>query len=309
MIELRHLRLLCEIAQSGSYSAAARALGYTQPAISQQMRVLERSAGTPLVTRVGRRMRLTEAGAALARRAEGILSSVAAAEDELAGIAGLRAGRVRLIAFPSGSATLVPAAIARLTGGHPGIRVSLTEAEPPEAMRALRGGEADIALTFAYGDDGEEPDGDLSEIPLLDDPLYAILPDAHRLAGRTSVTIGDLAAEAWIAGCERCRGNLLRLCDAHGFEPDIAFATDDAVAVQSLVAAGLGVALLPGLVLSVSRNAGTVAVPVTPQPRRRVSAVVWPDSRTVPAVAAMLDALRQIAATTRAGQVAGAPAR
>jgi len=309
MFELRHLRLLCEIAQSGSYSAAARALGYTQPAISQQMRALEREAGTPLVTRVGRRMRLTEAGEALVRRAEGILTSVAAAEDELAGIAGLRAGRVRLIAFPSGSATLVPAAIARLTTAHPGIRVSLTEAEPPEAMRALRGGEADIALTFAYGEGGEGPDGELAEIPLLDDPLYAVLPDAHPLCGRTSVKICELAGEPWIAGCERCRGNLLRLCGGFGFEPDIAFATDDGVAVQSLVAAGLGVALVPGLVLSACQNPGTVAVRVAPEPRRFVSAVVWPDSRTVPAVAAMLEALGRVAATTRAGQVAGAPAR
>lgn len=314
MFELRQLRLLCEIAQSGSYSAAARVLGYTQPAISQQMRALEREAGTPLVTRVGRRMRLTEAGETLVRRAEGILSSVAAAEDELAGIAGLHAGRVRLIAFPSGSATLVPSAIAGLTVAHPGIRVSLAEAEPPEAMRALRGGEADIALTFGYGEGGEggeadAPDADLTDIPLLDDPLYAVLPDAHPLGGRTSVKICELDGEAWIAGCERCRGNLLRLCGTFGFEPDIAFATDDGVAVQSLVAAGLGVALVPGLVLSACQNPGTVAVPVDPEPRRFVSAVVWPDSRTVPAVAAMLEALGHVAAMTRAGQVAGAPSR
>ena len=304
MFELRHLRLLCEIAQSGSYSAAARRLGYTQPAVSQQMRALERTAGTPLVTRVGRRMRLTEAGEALARRAEGILSSVAAAEDEVAGIAGLRAGRVRLVAFPSGSATLVPAAIARLTGAHPGIRVSLTEAEPPEAMRALRAGEADIALTFAYGgDDADRADGDpgddgeLVEIPLLEDPLLAVLPDGHPLDGRAAVRIADLAGAAWIAGCERCRGNLLRLCADAGFAPDIAFATDDSVAVQSLVAAGLGVALMPGLVMSASHNPATVAVPVEPEPRRLVSAVVWPDARTVPAVAAMLDAFAAVAAT------------
>ncbi|HEY3682919.1 MAG TPA: LysR family transcriptional regulator [Streptosporangiaceae bacterium] len=296
MFELRHLRLICEIAQSGSYSAAARGLGYTQPAISQQMRALEREAGTPLVTRAGRRMRLTEAGEALARRAAGILSSVAAAEDELAGIAGLRAGRVRLTAFPSGSATLVPAAIARLAHAHPGIRVSLTEAEPPEAMRALRDGEADIALTFSYGGDDGGASAGLAEIPLLDDPLMAVLPDAHPLSGRTSVKVCDLAGEAWIAGCERCRGNLLRLCAGFGFEPDIAFATDDSVAVQSLVAAGLGVALVPGLVLSASHNPGTVAVPVDPEPRRGVSAVVWPDSRTVPAVAAMLDTLTAVAA-------------
>lgn len=304
MFELRHLRLLCEIAQTGSYSAAARRLGYTQPAVSQQMRALEKAACTPLVVRVGRRMRLTEAGEALARRAEGILSSVAAAEDEVAGIAGLRAGRVRLVAFPSGSATLVPAAIAALTAAHPGIRVSLTEAEPPEAMGALRAGEADIALTFAYGDgnggraDGEPgDDGGLVEIPLLEDPLRAVLPAGHPLAVRAAIRIAELADAAWIAGCERCRGNLLRLCAEAGFAPDIAFATDDSVAVQSLVAAGLGVALAPGLVLTTCHNPGTVTVPVEPEPRRGVSAMVWPDARTVPAVAAMLDAFAEVAAT------------
>lgn len=130
MIEARHLRVLRAVSTAGSFSAAARALGCTQPAVSQQMKALESSAGTTLLIRTGREMRLTQAGEALVRHASGILAGLTAAEEEVAAIAGLRAGRVRLVSFPSGSSTLVPGALAALRADHPGTRVSLVEAEP-----------------------------------------------------------------------------------------------------------------------------------------------------------------------------------
>lgn len=150
MIEARHLRVLRAVAATGSFSAAGRELGCTQPAVSQQMKALETSVGTPLLVRTGREMRLTQAGEALVRHAAGILSGLTAAEEEVAAIAGLRAGRVRLVSFPSGSSTLVPTALAALRAAHPGTRVSLEEAEPPNSVELLREGDCDIALAFRY---------------------------------------------------------------------------------------------------------------------------------------------------------------
>lgn len=218
MIEARHLRVLRAVATTGSFSAAARELGCTQPAVSQQMKALESSAGTTLLIRTGREMRLTQAGEALVRHASGILAGLTAAEEEVAAIAGLRAGRVRLVSFPSGSSTLVPGALAALRAEHPGTRVSLVEAEPPRSVDLLRDGDCDIALAFRYGTTGGEWD-DLVVRPLLTDRLIGLVPDGHRLADASSVSIGELADESWIAGCPRCRRQLVEVCEASGFAP------------------------------------------------------------------------------------------
>lgn len=218
MIEARHLRVLRAVATTGSFSAAARELGCTQPAVSQQMKALESSAGTPLLIRTGREMRLTEAGEALVRHASGILAGLTAAEEEVAAIAGLRAGRVRLVSFPSGSSTLVPGALAALRAAHPGTQVSLVEAEPPRSVEMLRDGDCDIALAFRYGATGDEWE-DLVVRPLLTDRLIGLLPEGHRLAGAETVGIGELAEESWIAGCPRCRRQLVEVCETSGFTP------------------------------------------------------------------------------------------
>lgn len=306
MFELRHLKTFRELSQQGSYSAAARALGYTQPAVSQQMRALEQAAGTPLIIRDRQHLRLTQAGEILAQHANTILSAVGVARDEIAAVAGLHAGRVRLIAFPSGSAALVPAAIRELTAEHPEIRVSLVEAEPPDAIAALRAGDCDIALTFTYGDDPDDRD-DLYRLPLLDEELLAVLPSGHPHAADPWVRLADLADESWIAGCPKCRHNLVEICAAAGFEPDIHFATDDNVAAQSLVAAGLGVSLMPRLVLTAAQHPGVVVKPTLPGAGRRVMALTWRDAKRVPAVAAMLDAL--VASTAMHQGVVLAPPR
>ncbi|MEV7772118.1 LysR substrate-binding domain-containing protein [Kitasatospora sp. NPDC086791] len=334
MIEARHLRVLRAVARTGSFSAAARELGCTQPAISQQMKALEKSVDTPLVVRSGRGMQLSEAGRVLLKHATGILAGLSAAEEEVAAIAGLRAGRVRLVSFPTASSTLVPPAVARLRDSHPGVRVSLVEAEPPESLAMLRGGECEIALAFRY----PQPDGtaalpasasasahgtprearaeanleaqqltagtdwsDLVATPLLDDPLVGLLPAGHPLAGRGgAVGLAELAGEQWIAGCPQCRGHLVELCTAAGFEPRIDFATDDYPAVVGLVAAGLGVAVLPRLALQSVRPDGVSTVPVRTASGvpavRQVVALTLPDLAEVPAVALMLERLAGAAA-------------
>ncbi|TWG05151.1 DNA-binding transcriptional LysR family regulator [Streptomyces brevispora] len=280
---------------TGSFSAAARELGCTQPAVSQQMKALEASAGTALLIRTGREMRLTQAGEALVRHASGILAGLTAAEEEVAAIAGLRAGRVRLVSFPSGSSTLVPGALAALRAAHPGTRVSLVEAEPPHSVEMLRDGDCDIALAFRYGTQGAEWD-DLVVRPLLTDRLIGLLPDGHRLAGRPTVGIAELAGEPWIAGCPRCRRQLVEVCEESGFTPRIDFATDDYPAVIGLVGAGLGVAVLPALAIESVRPRGARTVAVEPAIEREIVALTLPDLARVPAVAATLDQLALTAA-------------
>ncbi|MFE7648321.1 LysR family transcriptional regulator [Streptomyces phaeoluteigriseus] len=297
MIEARHLRVLRAVAATGSFSAAGRELGCTQPAVSQQMKALEASVGTPLLVRSGREMRLTQAGDALVRHAAGILAGLTAAEEEVAAIAGLRAGRVRLVSFPSGSSTLVPTALAALRAAHPGTRVSLEEAEPPESVDKLRAGDCDVALAFRYEDaPGAEEWPDLVVRPLLTDRLVALLPERHRLARADSLAIGELAREPWIAGCPRCRGRLVEVCEAAGFTPRIDFATDDYPAVAGLVGAGLGVAVLPQLAIESVRQRGARAVTLEPAVRREVVALTLPDLAQVPAVAATLEQLGRAAA-------------
>ena len=161
MIDATGLRVMRAIADEGSFTAAALALGYSQPAVSQMVKRLEQRTGTVLVEKVGRSVRLTEAGAVLARHATPVLAALDAAEEEVAAIAGLRSGRVRLMAFPSSSVTLVPRALAAVRAEHPDLSVQFTEAEPPESLTALRAGEVDLAVAFSYDGSelarGEEP--------------------------------------------------------------------------------------------------------------------------------------------------------
>ncbi|MFF4577687.1 LysR family transcriptional regulator [Streptomyces sp. NPDC001389] len=297
MIEARHLRILRAVAGTGSFSAAARELGCTQPAVSQQMKALEQSAGTPLLVRTGREMRLTQAGEALVRHAAGILAGLTAAEEEVAAIAGLRAGRVRLVSFPSGSSTLVPTALAAMRAAHPGTRISLVEAEPPRSVEMLREGDCDLALAFRYaGASAAAEWEDLVVTPLLTDRLVGLVPEAHPLAGAGRVGMAELADEPWIAGCPRCRRHLVEVCEGAGFTPRIDFATDDYPAVVGLVGAGLGVAVLPELAVESVRAKGVSTLAVEPAVEREVVALTLPDLARVPAVAATLGELVRAAA-------------
>ncbi|MBR7744332.1 LysR family transcriptional regulator [Phycicoccus sp. BSK3Z-2] len=300
MIDAAGLRVMRAIAQEGSFTAAAAALGYTQPAISQMVRRLEQRTGTVLVERTGRSVRLTEAGRVLARHADPVLSALDAAEEEVAAIAGLRSGRVRLMAFPSASATLVPRALALVKERFPDVTIGFTEAEPPESLAALRAGECDLAVAFAYeGTDVARGEQDLDGLvitPLLEDEVRLAVPRSHPVADRETVPLADLAGDPWIAGCPRCRGHLVQLASGAGFRPDVAYETEDYVAVMGLVAEGLGVALIPDLILRTVHHEDVVALPIEPASRRTITAVTTDDLSRVPAVAATLEALAASAA-------------
>lgn len=294
MIDLRRLEALVAVHRTGSVSAAAAELHYGQPTISHHLRRLEAETGAVLLQRVGRGVRLTPEGLLLARRGEEVLGLLARAEAELAAVTSLQAGRVRLAAFPSGAATLVPDALALLAGRHPGVELELTEAEPPEAHELLRAGTVDLALTFAYPDQPESEQ--ITSVPILDDPLHLVTPgDAASPAGGDAapVELSAWADEPWVTGCERCRRELLTLCADAGFTPAIAFASDDYVAVQALVAAGLGVTVLPGLALRAHRHR-RVTTHRLPAHRRIQLSTYGAPPRPV-AVDAVADALAEVA--------------
>ncbi|GAB3111778.1 LysR family transcriptional regulator [Janibacter alkaliphilus] len=298
MIDAAGLRVMRAIAEEGSFTAAALALGYSQPAVSQMVKRLEQRTGTVLVEKVGRSVRLTEAGAVLARHAEPVLQALDAAEEEVAAIAGLRSGRVRLMAFPSSSVTLVPRALAKVRERYPDVAVTFTEAEPPESLAALRAGECDLAVAFSYEGGALERSGDLEGLevrPLLHEQVQVALPVDHPLAEQEVVSMTDLTDEDWIAGCPRCRGHLLQLAHDAGFAPRVAFETEDYVAVQGFVAAGLGVALIPDLIRAATRNDDVVIRPLAPQSHRHIHVVTTEDLAKVPTVAATLDALCEVA--------------
>nr|WP_157169013.1 LysR family transcriptional regulator [Streptomyces typhae] len=300
VFDSRHIRSFHEVVRTGSYSAAARSLGYTQPAITQQMKALERSVGTVLFTRVGRRMRLTEAGEALSRHAGVILGNIDAAQQQMNAITRLRTGRVRLCAFPSATATLIPEALARLARAHRGIRVELQEYEPPESLQRLVHGDADVTLAFTYPGLREEVPDEVVEVPLMEDQLTVLMPTRHPMARRRSVRLAHLSEERWIAGCLRCRANFLHECAEQGFAPDIAFTTDDNLVIQSLVSEGLGIAMMPGLVLNFLCHRSVTGRPLDPASRRQVSAYVLREHLRIPATALVLDELKAVA-TNRVG--------
>lgn len=255
MFDLARLRVLVAVARTGSVTAAAAELHYAQPSVSHHLARLEAEAGVPLIQRVGRGIALTDAGRLLVERAGEILGQVESVHTELAAHAELRAGRVRLAAFPSVLATLVPTACAHLAAEHPELELSLTEAEPPDALAALRAGAVDVALVFEHDDTDRNEHRNVIMTPLLDEPIYLVEALPRRPAGPRS-RVDSYSAERWIAGCPRCRAHLSTVCAAAGFSPDIVFETDDYVAVQALVRAGLGVSTLPGLALLAHRDPG-----------------------------------------------------
>ncbi|GAA3815614.1 LysR substrate-binding domain-containing protein [Cellulomonas soli] len=300
-LDVAALRMLRAIDDAGTITGAATLLGLSQPAVSQHVRRLERRLGTALLDRSGRSVRLTEAGAVLARHGSTVTAALRAAEAEVASLTGLRAGRVRLVGFPSAAASLVPRALAALRQEHPGLTVALDEAEPPQSLQLLRSGRCDLALTFEYPGVDRDPAQDdragLVSTRLLDDPTYVALPAAHPAAATPSLDLADLADERWIAGCPRCRGHLFADAAGRGFVPTVEHATDHYMAVLALVGSGLGVALLPGLVRpTADRDPGVVLRSARGLTGRTVHAVTTPDLLRVPAVAATLAAL--VAATS-----------
>jgi molybdate transport repressor ModE-like protein len=300
MLDVRRMRVLKEVATRGSFSAAAEALSFTQSAVSQQIAALEREAGAKLVERGARGIRLTPAGQALVSHADAILARLDDAEQELAAIAGLKGGRLRVASFQSAGATLVPKALAEFHRRHPDVDLSASSAELSEAHDLLRAGEIEIAIVMDYA---AEPllFSDTASDHLLDDPYYVALPEGHRLAGKGTIALKDLRNEDWINSCpgSSCDQVVLGACRAAGFEPRVVVQCDENDQMQAFVAGGLGVALWPGLALAHVRP-GVIVKPVAGQPvTRRVHAMTLKDAYRSPAAEAMLAILSETAADFR----------
>jgi DNA-binding transcriptional LysR family regulator len=294
MDDLRLLKVLREVALRGSFSAAADALSYSQPAVSQQIARLEAQTGVKLIERRSKGVRLTPAGEALVRHTERILGQLADAQAELTEIATSARGRLRVASFATAAGTIVPLAVSAFRHKRPGVEVDLQLMDPPESVPALRRGDVDLAVIEEGGFEADPTLDGLGVERLMDDVLHAALPADHPLATRRAIALGDLADEEWmIVGLRgTCADSniVLRACKQAGFEPRIAYTSDDYFAIQGLVASGMGVALVPGLALASSRDDVAVRPLRGRPPYRRIGAVVASDA-TGP-VTVMLDCLR-----------------
>jgi DNA-binding transcriptional LysR family regulator len=297
MLDVKRMRVLREVSTHGSFSAAAEALAYTQSAVSQQIAALEKEAGAKLVDRNARGVRLTDAGHALVRHADVILSRLADAEAELEAIAGLQGGRLRIASLPSAGATMIPRAIAMFRERHPAVELAVEPAEPEDAITALKTGLADIGVSVESSFTAVSEDG-IERTPLLDDPMFLVLPACHPLAHKPRVKLEDFADDAWIngTGSAQCPDGqiVMRACNAAGFDPKVAFYSDDYLAVQGFIAAGMGVSLIPDLALISVRDDVVVRSLGARPPMRRLIAITLADSYCSPARSAMLHILQEV---------------
>lgn len=303
MLGVWRLQLLREVARRGTIRAAAAAMSVTPSAVSQQIKILEGEAGVPLVERHGRLVRLTDAGELLVRHADTITTALAAAESDLAAARAGISGTLRVAAFPTAARAMLPAAIARLGGQHPGLRVTLRDLETRESLAALSLDEVDLAVVDEYDETTRIGDGGIDLLPLIRDPIHLALPPGQRAGGHAmgrsagdAVALADLRDEPWIMDTEASSiyQAVVRACRLAGFEPHVRSNCKDYSVIIALVEAGLGVAVLPGLALR-DRPVRATIVAIDPPLERRVMVAVKPERRRHPAVAAMVEELGRAA--------------
>jgi DNA-binding transcriptional LysR family regulator len=290
MLDVRRLRLLSELSRRGTIAAVAQAVGYTPSAVSQALAQLERETGVALLERDGRRVRLTPAAHGLAARADRVLAELDAAEAELAAEHAAVRGAVVAGTFPSAGAGLVVPALARLRAEHPDLTVTAREHEPEDGLSLLRSGELDLLVSETYEGIAPAPAGGLDQHLLLTEPLLLVLPADH--PGGERVDLRRLRAADWIGGMAGTQfaAALEQACRSAGFAPRIAHRADDATLHHALVAAGLGVGLLPELACTPAAGV-RYARPKPAAPRRQVWGLVRRGAAGRPAIAAALEAL------------------
>jgi DNA-binding transcriptional LysR family regulator len=306
MLDLRQLQTLLEVSRAGSYTAAAERLGYSQSAVSYQMRRLQEEVGTALVVQAGRGIQLSQAGQALVMHAETVFGALHAAQEELATLAARSGAVVRVAGFQSSCATLVALAAQHLGGSEPGLGLRVRQAEPAQARALVRGGEVDVGI-LANWDNEPLPDGEdaMRRVPLMTDRRCVVMRADHPMARLAQVDFGDLAGEQWVM--ESFRDRFMAACLTAGFAPRVVATADDHMTIQTLVAAGLGITLTSELGLRGYLDARLVARPLGNWPLRCIYALLWPDMASVPAVAAALRAIQAAARQVREAQEAPAP--
>jgi DNA-binding transcriptional LysR family regulator len=295
MLDVKRMRVLREVANHGSFSAAAEALYLSQSAVSQQVATLEREVGMSLLQRTSDGPMLTDAGESLLAHADAVIARLEEAERELGEIAGLASGRLRIASFPSASATLVTRALSTFGARFPGVQLKFSEFEPEVSIPQLRRGEIDLAVVFDYPSQPPPEDRDIDRARLLTESMYVALPHTHALAGEDSVRLDQLANEPWLSGTRpsTCADLIVDACREAGFEPRIAFESDDYSVLQGFVAGGLGVTLLPDLALAALRPDVVVRCVEPQPPQRRVWAAVRSVGARSPAAEAMVEVLAE----------------
>src|SRR5215472_4191690 len=301
MLDMRRLRVLHAVSAYGSVTAAAAALGYSAPAVSQQLAALEREVGMRLTERAGRGLQLTPAALILVGHTDALLARLDAAEADLAALRDQIAGRVALAAFPSAAASLVPTAWAALAGSAPQVRLDLTEMEPEESLPAVLRGEADVAVAHEYDLLPRPLDPLFERRELLRDPVLVAVPETHPLAdGGGPVPLPALSGQPFLAPREAtsCAKMIQRACARAGFVPRVTARASDFAVLLSLVAAGAGVTLVPGLAAR-RLPPGVRLVPPAEPVTRRVFTVSRRGGDRKPAVRVVLDALADAAGHPR----------
>ncbi|MFC0626331.1 LysR family transcriptional regulator [Kribbella deserti] len=287
------MQILRAVVTSGSVTAAATHLGYTPSAISQQIAALEREAGIALLERVGRGVQPTAAGRLLTEHASILSQNVAEAERALADLRAGRTGRLSIRYFASVGPTLLAPALAELRREYDGVAFDLTLTDLEDPLRSMQADDSD--LTIMVGTGAASPG--IRVVHLVDDSYHAVLPSGHPLAAKNVIEMAELAPEAWI-GSEPpgpCLQPILDACAAAGFSPDFVAKSEDHATAQGLVAAGLGISLIPRLALQ-ARHPGVEIRPVRhPEPVRAIHAAVRESTLTQPAARALLDALKAAA--------------
>ncbi|GAA1938099.1 LysR family transcriptional regulator [Streptomyces durmitorensis] len=298
MIDVQRLRVLRAVAEHGSFNRAAAALRLTPSAVSQHMAVLERSLGTQVVARSTRGVTLTQAGRIMVQAAESVTAELAHAQQQ---VERLGTGRTQLTVatFTSGGRFLLPGALARLTEAHPDTVLHVREGEPEDSLALVRQGAVDLALAYHF--DGPLPgrvsrNSGMEWTELLSDPLHVVLPEGHRLAGRAALDIAELETESWVLGCLKTEAYLRRYAERAGFSPQLRGTTTDYYFARSLVAAGMGISLIPSIALS-PEVPGVRAVPVKePVPTRHIGVATISRRREDPQLATLISALQEQAA-------------
>jgi DNA-binding transcriptional LysR family regulator len=289
------MRVLREVADRGSFTAAAASLGYTQSAVSRQVAAMEEAAGAPLFSRAARGVELTEAGRVLLGHAATVLESLDAASRDLAGLRSLASGRVRLGAFATSVAALVPRAAAAFQGRHPGVRVTLREGNSGVQVRRVASGSADLAVVGRLPDMALEDEDRVVLEPLMDDPLLLAVPMGHRLARRRIVDVDSLSGEVWVAGSTDPRESLLGAWRWSSWEPDVRYVAREWTAKLGLVAAGLGVTLVPSLAATAVRRDVVLLRLRSDRPATRSIVLATPPDPS-PGATALAEALHETAA-------------